>query len=157
MVNTATTNEPTLKLGSSGAKVRQLQELLNHRLNSNDRVAVDGAFGSKTENAVKIVQFQFFLKQDGVAGPFTWKSLQAKAPINKPVLRRPSAGELIMMVQAVLENGGYYKGAVDGEFGVVMETSIKEFQKAKKLTVDGVIGDNTWDALSDLATLLTID
>ncbi|KAB8317867.1 peptidoglycan-binding protein [Tolypothrix campylonemoides VB511288] len=157
MVAVNTTNDPILKLGSEGEKVEELQKLLNKRLNRKQDVKVDGVFGPKTEDAVKIIQYQFLLKQDGIVGPLTWKSLRANAPVDKPTLRRGSSGEQVSIVQKVLEDGGYNTGAIDGNFGEKTEAAVKAFQKDKKLVTDGVIGDKTWEALSKLATFLTVD
>ncbi len=156
---TATTNDPTLKIGDKGAKVKELQELLNKRIPKTDAIKVDGDFGVNTQAIVKRLQEQFFLKRDGIAGPLTWKSIRANAPVDKPVLKRGSKGEQVELVQLVLKDGrtGYYKGAIDGDYGVGTEAAVKAFQKDKKLTVDGVIADKTWKALSDLATLLIYD
>ena len=57
-----------------------------------------------------------------------------------------SRGQLI---QAALKNAGYYQGAVDGKFGQMTATAIKEFQKANGLKADGVIGEQTWIKLSE--------
>jgi peptidoglycan hydrolase-like protein with peptidoglycan-binding domain len=152
-----TANDPTLKLGASGAKVKELQELLNKRVPKPSAVKLDGVFGAKTEAAVKTVQYQFLLKRDGIAGSLTWKSLRANAPIDKPTLKRGDNGEQVSIVQQVLKDGGYYKGGVDGDFGAGTDTAVKAFQKDKKLKVDGVIGQITWKALSDLATFLSVD
>lgn len=157
MVAANTTNDPTLNLGSEGEKVKELQQLLNKRLNHKHQIKVDGVFGSKTEDAVKIIQYQFLLKQDGIAGPLTWKSLRANAPVDKPTLRRGSTGEQVSIVQKVLKDGGYDTGAIDGIFGEKTETVVKAFQKDKKLVVDGIIANKTWEALSKLATFLTVD
>jgi peptidoglycan hydrolase-like protein with peptidoglycan-binding domain len=154
---TATTNDPTLKIGDKGAKVKELQELLNKRIPKPDAIKVDGDFGAKTEAVVKTVQYQFLLKRDGIAGTLTWKSLRANAPVEKPVLKRGSKGQQVELAQQVFKDGGYYKGAIDGDYGVATEAAVKLFQKDKKLTVDGVIADKTWKAVSDLATFLTID
>ncbi|WP_017314725.1 peptidoglycan-binding domain-containing protein [Mastigocladopsis repens] len=157
MVAANTNYDPTLKLGSQGDKVKELQALLNKRLSSREQIKVDGVFGSKTEDAVKIIQYQFLLKQDGIAGPLTWKSLRANSPVDKPTLRRGSTGEQVAIVQKVLKDGGYYNGAIDSNFGEKTETAVKAFQKDKKLLVDGIIGDKTWEALSLLASFMTVD
>jgi peptidoglycan hydrolase-like protein with peptidoglycan-binding domain len=152
-----TANDPTLKLGASGAKVKELQELLNKRIPELNVVKVDGVFGTDTEAAVKKFQYLFLLKRDGIAGSLTWKSLRANAPVDKPTLKRGDNGEQVSIVQEVLKNGGYYKGGIDGDFGAGTDTAVKAFQKDKKLKVDGVIGQATWKALSDLAIFFFYD
>lgn len=64
-----------LELGSSGEKVRQMQNQLNVISNAYPlipKIAVDGIFGPNTENAVKVFQKVFGLAQDGIVGFKTW-------------------------------------------------------------------------------------
>lgn len=152
-----TNSYPILQLGSEGAKVEELQRLLMPRLPGPDRFPVNGIFDSETEHAVETAQYQFFLKQTGIADEMLWKSLYAKAPVNKPVLRRGTKHELVAMVQEVLKDNGLYGGAVDGDFGAGTETAIKNVQRTRRLTVDGVIGNQTWKALCDIATFVTVN
>jgi peptidoglycan hydrolase-like protein with peptidoglycan-binding domain len=154
---TNTINDPTLKLGSQGEEVKELQRLLNSRIPSVDAIVVDGIFGLQTQAVLAVVQYQFLLQRDGIAGSLTWKSLRANAPVDKPTLCRGSINEQVSIVQQVLKAGKYYIGLVDGNFGNKTEAAIKALQKDKKLTVDGIIGDQTWKALSDLATFLSVD
>lgn len=151
-----TNSYPTLQLGSEGAKVEELQRLLMPRLPGPDRFPVNGIFNSETQHAVETAQYQFFLKQTGIADEMLWKSLYAKAPVGKPVLRRGAKNELVAMVQEVLKDNGLYGGAVDGDFGAGTETAIKNIQRTRHLTVDGVIGNQTWKALCDIATFVTV-
>lgn len=51
-------------------------------------------------------------------------------------------------IQTYLKNAGFYKGAVDGIKGRGTNRAIKEFQQANGLKVDGVVGSQTWEALS---------
>lgn len=64
-----------LTIGSSGDKVRQLQQQLN-RIAQNypaiPTIAVDGIYGSQTENAVKTFQRIFKLPQTGTVDFPTW-------------------------------------------------------------------------------------
>jgi len=67
---------PTVRRGSSGDDVRELQKELKARGYS---VTVDGDFGAATERAVRRFQQQNGLKVDGVVGPGTWHSLADKS------------------------------------------------------------------------------
>ncbi len=53
----------------------------------------------------------------------------------------------IYTAQRLLKALGYYTIAIDGAFGPGMETAVMNFQRAKKLPADGVIGKDTWTAL----------
>lgn len=64
-----------LQVGSSGDKVRQMQNQLNVISNAYPlipKIAADGIFGPQTENAVKVFQKVFGLAQDGIVGFKTW-------------------------------------------------------------------------------------
>jgi peptidoglycan hydrolase-like protein with peptidoglycan-binding domain len=58
-----------------------------------------------------------------------------------------SKGEEVKKIQERLKGLGYYRGPIDGEFGGGTEAAVKAFQKAKKLTVEGIVGATTWKAL----------
>ena len=49
----------------------------------------------------------------------------------------------VKQIQAALKNAGYYDGPIDGKIGKNTRQSIKEFQQANGLTVDGVAGKQT--------------
>lgn len=53
----------------------------------------------------------------------------------------------ITTAQILLKHYGFYKMDIDGAFGPGMETAVKNFQTAKKLNADGIIGVDTWTAL----------
>ena len=63
----------TYKVGSSGAGVRELQELLNA---NGANLTVDGIYGSNTANAVRQYQQSKGLSVDGIAGDETFNSLR---------------------------------------------------------------------------------
>lgn len=64
---------PTLKKGSQGELVKKLQTLLTQRIGT--VLIVDGDFGTETEAAVKKLQREKDLEDDGVVGPMTWRAL----------------------------------------------------------------------------------
>lgn len=64
-----------LEVGSSGEKVRQMQQHLNVISNAYPlipKIAEDGIFGPQTEEAVKTFQRVFNLTPDGIVGFLTW-------------------------------------------------------------------------------------
>ena len=73
-----------LKKGSKGDSVKLLQELLNkHGFN----LTVDGDFGNKTEEAVKLFQKRLNLTVDGIVGSKTFEALQAKYEANIDIIK----------------------------------------------------------------------
>lgn len=68
-------NYPLLKFKSKGPYVKQLQSILNKKINAG--LVVDGDFGNKTLAKVKDFQRSYGLVVDGVVGPLTWKILLA--------------------------------------------------------------------------------
>lgn len=67
--------------------------------------------------------------------------------IELDVLRNGVRGIQVKPIQRLLNAMGYNAGSVDGIFGNKTEAATKAFQKAKSLSVDGVIGIQTWTAL----------
>ncbi len=70
----------TLSLGASGSPVRTIQSQLNTIANSFPlipKLAVDGVYGSATENSVKIFQQIFSLPVTGVVDYATWYKISA--------------------------------------------------------------------------------
>ena len=61
---------------------------------------------------------------------------------------RLNSKDHIKQIQVSLKKAGFYKGKIDGKMGPRTRRAIKEFQKAKKLNPDGVVGEKTWEALS---------
>lgn len=76
-----------LRLGSVGARVRELQQLL---VRAGESVSVDGDFGPATKKAVARFQQSAGLTVDGIAGPKTSLALSTyRHPAEQP-LGRPS-------------------------------------------------------------------
>jgi len=66
-----------------------------------------------------------------------------------PVLRRGSRGSSVSMLQARLAAVGFNPGPIDGVFGSGTEAAVIAFQRARHLTIDGVVGPLTWAALGN--------
>ena len=57
-----------------------------------------------------------------------------------------SQGSEVKELQTLLNNSGY-KLDTDGIFGAKTQAAVKAYQKANGLSVDGVVGNNTWGSL----------
>jgi putative chitinase len=62
------------------------------------------------------------------------------------ILQRGSTGEAVAELQRKLRALGFML-AVDADFGPATETAVARFQQEKGLTVDGIVGAETWGAL----------
>lgn len=69
----AAATRPMLRMGAKGEQVRVLQQKL--RATGAYGLAVDGAFGPKTDQAVRTFQRHRGLVVDGIVGPKTWAAL----------------------------------------------------------------------------------
>lgn len=65
----------TIKMGSTGFKVEELQRKLNAHYPAYSKLTVDGKFGQATQNVVKEFQRRSGLTADGIVGPKTWAKL----------------------------------------------------------------------------------
>lgn len=66
---------PTIRKGSKGDVVRQLQLTLNRWYPRLPALATDGVFGPATEARVRYLQSAAKLTVDGIVGPKTWRTL----------------------------------------------------------------------------------
>lgn len=62
-------------------------------------------------------------------------------------IKSGSKGELVELVQLMLNEKGYSCGSADGIFGTKTKNAVEKYQKAKGLSVDGIVGNNTYAKL----------
>ncbi len=132
------TSFPTLRQGSTGTAVTTLQYALRAKGHS---IAVDGAFGSGTLNAVKAFQRSAGLTIDGVVGPLTWNKVL-------PQLSQGSSGDAVRALQVELRAHGH-SVTVDGVFGSATRSAVVAYQTSNRLGADGIVGIQTWGSLVD--------
>lgn len=60
-----------------------------------------------------------------------------------------SSGEDVTLVQQKLSDWGYYNGPIDGYYGGSTYEAVRLFQQKNGLRVDGLVGENTWQALGE--------
>ena len=79
----------------------------------------------------------------------------AQVALKLPVLRLGSDPEtgptVIQHLQLMLnERGGFPLVTVDGVFGPTTAQSVKHYQQNENLTVDGIVGRQTWTSLLEV-------
>ena len=127
---------PMILLGATGEDVRTIQLLLAAH---GHPVAVDAQYGPVTRASVQAFQGSAGLAADGVVGPLTWGALLV-------TLATGANGPAVRAVQHQLASQGW-RLAVDGAFGPQADRSVRDLQTARHLTVDGVVGEQTWNSL----------
>lgn len=167
-----------LSKGQLSENVRRIQIYLN-RISANYPAipkipVVNGAYDENTENAVKVFQDIFSLKQDGIAGKATWYkiiyiydavtrlaeldsegvayealSLQLEEPLSLG-----SRGGQVVTLQFFLTLISQFVDFVspvntDGAYGQSTANQVRAFQKYKNLPVTGEVDERTWQSLYD--------
>ena len=145
--------DPIIKIGSNGAAVKKAQQALIDRYYLWDGTA-DGIFGPVTRKNVIRYQLDrsagewaahsYPLKVDGIVGPATWFRL------TPPVIKKKSKGNAVRLLQEILKSWAYPPadpGPVDAVFGSLTEAAVKAVQSDFSLTVDGVVGEETWSGI----------
>ena len=67
-----------------------------------------------------------------------------------PTLRKGATGNITKLLQEKLTALGYGTNGVDGIFGNGTKNAVIRYQKAKGLSADGIVGQNTWRKLLGL-------
>ena len=156
----------TLRRGTQSAEVARMQQTLIDLGYLTGEP--DGNYGSATEKAVKAFQKTNSLNADGTAGSATLSQLYsidavaaevtdtkkaeaakaAATPTPAPAadngtLKQGAKGSEVKELQQQLIKLGYLTGKADGTFGAKTYAALVAFQKANKLTADGIAGVKT--------------
>lgn len=126
-----------VRQGDTGFRVSAVQHLLRQRGYS---LTADGIFGTGTDSAVRSFQSSRGLAADGIVGQHTWTALIVN-------VQSGSQGEAVVGVQKCLTAKGWSTTA-DGIFGSGTDAQVRAFQRSRGLPDDGVVGSNTWQALT---------
>ncbi len=107
---------------------------------TSDLLVVDGIFGPTTEAAVRAFQAEHRLTVDGKVGNQTWSELIIEVSTG-------STGDAVRAVQSqVRSRSGWL--TVDGIFGPQTDNVVRSFQSFCDLSIDGIVGPNSWNALT---------
>lgn len=120
--------------------VRKLQALLSA---VGGRLDTDGVFGPATATAVRAFQQANGLTVDAVVGPKTWTALFGPLP----TVAVGASGGTVRKLQELLNVAGAALDP-DSQFGSGTATAVREFQARFALTVDAIVGPDTWTALA---------
>ncbi len=137
---------PTIRQGSSGDPVKKWQSIIG--------VTADGKFGPATAAATKKWQSSHGLTADGIVGPATWaKAVPVAAPTPsvflepgetptpaKPTLSLGASGGAVTEWQSIVG-----VKPTTGYFGDSTKVATVNWQKARGLTADGIVGPKTWE------------
>ncbi len=102
----------------------------------------DGVFGNKTTDAVIKFQQDNGLTADGIVGAKTWQELISDATIKKG-----SSGDAVKGLQTMLNQKFGKSLTIDGVFGNTTLNAVVDFQKSYNLDADGIVGAKTWQSL----------
>ncbi len=165
-----------LNLGDSGNSVERLQTQLNRVGNNYPAIPkiidINGVYDKSTQNAVSVFQDIFLLPVTGVTDKATWykvnyiySSVKKLSQLGSEgvkledvdyqfpdVLQRGDVGANITYLQYFLEVvGAYYESVLPtittGSFDEQTENGVISFQKTFGITPDGIVDEETWEAL----------
>jgi peptidoglycan hydrolase-like protein with peptidoglycan-binding domain len=91
----------------------------------------------------------FSIEEDILNDNFPQQGNQSQPPL-MPELKKGSKGEMVMKAQRILKSTSDYIGYIDGDFGWVMESAVQSFQRRSKVSVTGIINNDTWNALNQI-------
>ncbi|MDX6154045.1 peptidoglycan-binding protein [Marinococcus sp. PL1-022] len=158
----AALGDQTLKVGHRNSDVKELQEYLQSE--GFHTGSIDGVFGPVTASSLKSFQRAKSIGVDGVAGPITFSKMNLGGSSSSTVssntssssvsssLRQGDRGSEVSSLQRKLKSKGFYNSSVDGVFGPVTDSAVKNFQRTAGIGVDGVVGPVTRKALNSNIT-----
>ncbi len=144
--------DTTLREGSSGTAVKELQDRLKE-LGFFTSTST-GNFGEKTTAALKAFQKKNGLSQTGVVNASTEKKLESESAVNvngqacvilktSQTLKKGDEGRQVRALQVQLKKLGYYTKTLNGEYDYNTAEAVSAFQRGNKLTVNGTANATT--------------
>jgi hypothetical protein len=106
-------------------------------------LALAGVFSSSTPKPAAATT----AASSPTTGPTTTQSTAPAVPAPTTTLKPGDTGAQVKALQRALVHLGYSVGKVDGDYGTSTKSAVMQFQRAAKLTADGVFGPATRAAL----------
>jgi peptidoglycan hydrolase-like protein with peptidoglycan-binding domain len=166
LVADAALGDQTLREGMNHSDVVELQDALKQKGYFHFERST-GYYGTITTEAVRRFQRENNLQVDGIAGPQTLGALLTKMGGQAPsaatstntttqagsastnILRIGSKGRGVETLQRQLKDRGFYTSTITGTFGPITEAAVRDYQRASRLTVDGIAGPQTLNHLAN--------
>ena len=136
-----------LTVGVINSVVKDLQQrLMNLGYMEEDEPTT--YYGDATSKAVQYFQRQTGRKMDGITGVDTWDALMSESAPHYAA-KLGFQGDDITKIQYRLYNLGYLTESrqINGTFDQDTETAVKKLQEVNKLTIDGTVGQTTYNLL----------
>ena len=134
--NLVTLGSRALQLGMRGPDVMELQRILR---NFGFAIAINGAFGPRTQQAVKDLQRRFKLRATGVVDKALVRRLGTGPRLGSRVLRLGMRGSDVTQLQRILRRRGRAV-TVNGSFGPRTRRAVMAQQQRFGLRATGVAG-----------------
>ncbi len=160
-----------LKKGCTGDDVKELQTRLT--VLGYYKGKISGEFLDATEEAVQAYQEANGEEATGVADVDTLTILLQASEASSDTtdtgtvmqgtvayterLAKGSTGTLVKQLQTRLTELGYYSGPISGNFLGKTMTAVKTLQKQNGVTVDGIVGEVTWNLIFNDASVVLPD
>ena len=144
--STSTSGDSNVKKGQKWLNTNYKDTIKKH---CGALLGEDGAYGSKSRAAAICVWKDLCNRKHGAKlDPSNSNFLDScKKAAKKATIKKGASGTFVYLIEFVLAAKGFYFGAMDAEFGSGLYAAVKSFQKERGLTVDGVVGPDTWYAL----------
>jgi hypothetical protein len=162
----ATVNQPQMYWRAIGTPVRAVYEhtFLFNRLWDRPLYPLGQTYGGAGRQ--DILRFRRFAESYGGLAPSWWDWQETTSTgwgalgsriagpvfgyrpvVSHPLLKRGSAGDLVVWAQAHLRAAGQPQLPVTGIFGRQTAAAVRAFQETQGLPADGAIGTSTWRSL----------
>lgn len=112
---------------------------------------------SGTWLAAKYGNYVGYVKAEFVVGTDAYIGDDSSGNTSNNTLQKGDSGTNVTTLQNRLTALLYYCGTPDGQFGQQTYLAVKFFQERNGLSVDGVVGPNTWNVLNSSSAIKGVD
>jgi murein L,D-transpeptidase YcbB/YkuD len=138
---------------------RRLQQQLEAKKNVREQLEEIRGKVVYAQRELEKERLNVLLKQSGSASTQLENAIknlrEVSASLSLPLQLNDSGSE-VTELQRKLADAGFYKGSVDGVFGLKTQTALKQFQSAMGLVADGIAGWQTQKLLQKYRSYVVV-